>query len=30
MEFQGASFQSLGGWLLRLAKLDLSVLPIRP
>lgn len=25
MEFQGASFQSLGGWLLRLARLDLSV-----
>jgi hypothetical protein len=25
MEFQGASFQGLGGWLLRLAKLDLSV-----
>jgi hypothetical protein len=25
MEFQGASFQSLGGWLLRLAKLDLTV-----
>jgi hypothetical protein len=25
MEFQGASFQNLGNWLLRLAKLDLSV-----
>jgi hypothetical protein len=25
MEFQGASFQSLGGWLLRLARLDLTV-----
>jgi hypothetical protein len=25
MEFQGASFQNLGGWLLRLARLDLSV-----
>ncbi len=25
MEFQGASFQGLGGWLLRLARLDLSV-----
>ena len=25
MEFQGASFQNLGGWLLRLARLDLTV-----
>jgi hypothetical protein len=25
MEFQGASFQNLGNWLLRLAKLDLTV-----
>jgi hypothetical protein len=25
MEFQGASFQNLGSWLLRLARLDLSV-----
>jgi hypothetical protein len=25
MEFQGASFQNLGSWLLRLAKLDLTV-----
>ncbi len=25
MEFQGASFQSLGGWLLRLVRLDLTV-----
>ena len=25
MEFQGASFQNLGNWLLRLARLDLSV-----
>jgi hypothetical protein len=25
MEFQGASFQSLGGWLLRLAKFDFTV-----
>src|SRR3972149_1536684 len=25
MEFQGASFQNLGNWLLRLARLDLTV-----